>query len=202
MNFSKKNSTNPVVLVVIAMIVVGFAAYEIGNRHSSETNNQSSSTASVQKVAIAPSGMKYPSGWQEAQQIPQADKDDGVVSEAGRANPTANVVVRVVSGQLDKNFDIKTLPDQTVASLKAGLGGFSLVSKDIVKLGKHDAVSITYKINVGDTTLENTVIIVPTANKTFYVTFAAKPGDFAKITNDIKAIETATLPYIDSHLGA
>lgn len=204
MKFMDKFNRN-IVLLVVVLVAVTFGAYKIGSNHSNNdsanNNSSNSSTASTQKVEIAPSGMKYPETWQEDQQITQADKNAGVVSEARHIDPTASVVVRIVAEALDKSFDIKSLPDQTVNSLQKSLSDFSLVSKKLTQAGKHDAVEVSYKSSADGVTYENTTIIVPTTRKTFYITFAAKPADFAKITSDIKAIETVVFEYINNHLN-
>ncbi len=197
MTYQSRRYNKDILLIVFGLAIIILILLLVFRNNNNK--NQQSSTSNTTRVTIAPSGMKYPVGWREVSQISLADKDAGIVSEAARSNPAGEVILRVVEGNLAKNFDINTLPSQIVAKLRNNLSGFVLVSNDTVSLGKDQAVRITYKDSSGQQVYEHTQYSVPTANKTFYFTISAKKADFKKLSGDISKLSAALAAYIPAH---
>jgi hypothetical protein len=194
---SKKTVPILIVLVAIVLVIVGIVMF---NKTKADTNTKDQNPSSqVTKIAVPPSGVVYPSGWQEAKEINSTNKQNGVISEATRNNPTALVVVRETIGSLEKDFDIKKQPDLVAASLQKELNGFKLISKSVTKVGSYDSVKINYTAPAPDELqYETAMFIIPTPNKTFYVTYQS-PEDEAEISKDIATINQAIVQYIKTH---
>lgn len=194
-----KRNTN-YLTVVLGVIVVALLLWIFlindNNSNTSPTNNNQT----TKKVSIAPSGMKYPEGWQEVSQISTTNKDAGVVSEAVHSNSDARVIIRIEEGSQAKDFDIdKSLAD-TVDKLKSNLDNFSLVSKEIIRVGKNQAISVAYQYSNGEQLYKQTQFIAPTANKTFYLTITAQDSDDLQlISADISKISSAFGNYVTAH---
>ena len=142
--------------------------------------------------------MLYPADWNELSEIPIQDKQAGVISEAVHDTFDAKVIVRISQGKLDDNFDInKSLSDVT-AKLNSDLSNFKLISKDIVKFGKHSAIVVTYQYTSNLQANKQSQIIIPTQNKTYFLTLSAKSSDFDQI-NDFNKIKDSLSAYIDTH---
>jgi hypothetical protein len=184
--------------LILAIVILGFIGLRMNHAHHNKHTQQANKSAAL-TVAIAPSGIKYPTGWYELSRINPIDKQAGVVSAANHTHPVSQVIVRVADGALPSNFDIKTLPAETVNKLKSSLMGFKLTSDGTTSVGNNQAVSITYTTSDSRTTYEYTELIVPTANKSFYLTISAKQADFQKSTNDLSKISANFGSYITAH---
>src|SRR5438045_482750 len=90
--------------IFAAVIIVLVVLLASRNNNNSQQNTSSTANSGTNKVSISPSGMKYPTGWQELSQINLADKTAGVVSEAIHNNPDAQVIIRINPEALAKDF--------------------------------------------------------------------------------------------------
>ncbi|HSX27248.1 MAG TPA: hypothetical protein VLG25_00525 [Patescibacteria group bacterium] len=183
--------------VAVLVIVVGLFAFQLG---SNDKKNNPSGSQDTNKVSLPPSGIDYPSGWKEVGSTTSANKASGVIAEAVRSNPDATVIVREESGgDLAKDFDINKLPDEVVSRFKQEVENFSLISKSVVKVGSFQAAKVDYKEKEsGNTVLSNTMFIVPTGKKTYYIKYQTT-AELSKIGDDITAINTRLAEYIKSH---
>ncbi len=134
--------------------------------------------------------------------ISKTDQQAGVFTEANLNTDTTKVIMRKAPGNLSKNFDIQTLPDQVVTSLKSGVPGFKLINKSIVQLQSYDTAKIDYtRTNSSNQkTYRDEMFIVPTQHSTFYITYSADLPDLNSLQNDINAINTSAASYIKNHL--
>jgi hypothetical protein len=176
----------------VAVVIVGVVAYKMGAKGA--TGEQQ---PEVKYVSVKKSGITYPSSWTEAKQITAIEKESGVTSIATKGNPKTRVIVRDVEGELAADFDIKKLPDQIAEQLEDEVDSFTLVSKGTTKYGTSDAVKIEYtQLNLDDQKVyEVSMFIVPTAEKTYYITYSTDEGA-SKISKDIAAINAAIAAYI------
>ncbi len=180
-----------VVAVVFILVAVGLAVAGVfisrGNQ-TSDTNGQTTA-APIPQVAIAPSGIDYPTGWTEAEEIAVSEKESGVTSVATKEEPEARVIIREVEGDRAPNFDISKLPEEIESALNAEVEGFTLVEKRTLKIGGNDAVKIAYtQLNSEDQQIYKfSMFIIPAAQKTYYITYST-PDDIASLSDDITKI--------------
>ena len=191
---AKKIPRDTIVAVLLVIIVILLALILLSRNNDKQQIDSNASTP----VSIAPSGINYPTGWGELEEIALKDKQAGVVSVAEHDTVDAKVVVRTNQGELENNFDINKTLDQIVDKLGKNLKDFKLFGKDIVQLGKNKAIVITYQFSNNDESFKHTQIIVPTAKKTYYLTLSAVESEFKKIT-DFSKIQDAFSKYIASH---
>lgn len=182
---------NKIALLAAAVIIVVLAVFAFHKRQPSQANS-----SQANNVTIAPSGIKYPQGWQEVSQVNIADKNAGVISEAAHTNPEASIVVRMDQANLAKGTDIKTLPADITKRLKDSLTGFSLIDSGVINIAKTQAIRVTYKDLNGSLIYEHTQFIIPTKTRTFYLTISAKNSDFAQLTSDITKISEVFTGYV------
>lgn len=187
--------------IFIAVLIVVVAGVFIYNHNKTTKKDQQSGTNQVVQVGLAPSGIKYPSTWQEAAKVSLTDKKSGVISESFRNNPSTKVILREMPVKLTDKFDINKLPDQVVTSLQSEIDGFKLTSKGVVKIGSYEAAKIEYTApNADQKDYKNTMYIVPTAKKAFYITYQTTEN-LSDIKADVDAINTSiAFDYIKSHL--
>lgn len=194
--FNKSNIS----IALLAVIAVLLVLLVLKNNNDNNNNNaQNTTTNKTKTVTIAPSGMKYPIGWQELSQISLDDKNTGVVSEAVHNNPDAQVIIRIDNNLLAQDFNINSALSETVAKLKGSLNRFNLVKKEIVQIGKNPAISITYKDLISNQIYESNQLIVPTQNKTFYLTIFAKEPNFGLLMSAVDKIKVAFASFVDSN---
>jgi hypothetical protein len=185
-----------IALVLIAVVVILLFA-KLHTKQSANTATVSKQTA---KVTIAPSGIKYPAGWQEQAQINATDKSYGVISEALYAYTGNALTLRSETAALANNFNFQSSADETVAKLKKNLDGFNLVSKKIEPVGGNKAIILTYDQKNGALNYRQTQIIVPLQNKTFYTTISGLYSDFKTLTDkNIADVTNAIGNYINQH---
>jgi hypothetical protein len=197
--FTQKKRSKKRILISLAAIVVlaiaGIITFALLNRPEQATNTPSP------LVSVEPSGIVYPTEWKEASEITLIERQNGVISEATRENLSVTAIVREVPGTLPANFDINALPDQVIESLKAEIEGFALISKAVQKVGSFNAVRLDYTTPVNDNDkYHDLMIIVPTAKKTFYLTYQSL-NDISVIGDDITDINKSLGQYVKTHLG-
>jgi hypothetical protein len=184
-----------IALAIVILILVGALLFQ---RHGENSPAKNTTT----QVSIPPSGIAYPAAWKEASTISTDEKQAGVISEATLDNPSVKVVVRKADGELAKDFDIKTLPDQVVTSLTKELDGFKLSDKSIVKISSYDAVKIDYTLSdTEDPTTKHTdtMFIIPTQHSTYYATYSIAGNSLSKLQDDIQTITRSLASYIQKH---
>ncbi len=188
-----------ILLVVLGGVIIVLVIL-LASKNSSNNQQSTNGTAKIgiSQVAITPSGMKYPTGWQELSQINLADKSASVISEAVHSNPDAQAIIRINQGPLANGFDINKSVTETIGKLKSNLTSFTLVSNKIIQLGKNQAINITYKYSNAGQMYEQTQVIVPTSKKTYFLTITAKESNFKQITDSDKIL-IALSKYVASN---
>jgi len=195
-NWSRKKLVIAGGITAVIILVVVLA---LTRSKSNQPEGQTPATQ-IPQVAVTPSGITYPSSWQEAAEIAVSEKDSGVTSVATKGQPTTKVIIREVNGELASDFDIQKLPDQIGTELGAQIEGFTLIEKRTMKMGENNAVRVEYKqLNSSDQKIYQFVMfVVPTAKKTFYITYSSAE-DIAKLSGDIDKINQSIAQYIKTH---
>lgn len=141
----------------------------------------------------------YPEGWTE-QPLTDADRKAGLLLKLDRQQPAASFLARTVIARLDPAVDVNKLTDDTVAALSAEIENFELVSKEVLPVGPYNAVRINYRQAgvEGAAGHQNLMVIVPTANQTFYLTLRAERGDFRRVEDEGLQIIEDFVAYVAS----
>ncbi len=193
-NTNKNDTIKNSLIIILVLAVVGLGIYTAF--HKSKVDQ---SGTQEEKVQIAPSGIVYPDGWEEATEITASNKESGVISEASHTNPDVKVLVREEAAKLPKGSDISKLPDTIVAGLDDGLEGFTLVSKEVVKIGDYEAINVKYTdLDANQIKHTSEMFVVPTPKNTFYITYRSNK-DFPELKDDIAKINQSVANYIKSH---
>ena len=145
--------------------------------------------------------VSYPAGWQE-QALNDAERAVGILLRLSRTSPDAAVFVRTIIGVLEEGFQIQTLGDEVSRSLGASLKGFELVSQGVVSLGSLEAVEVRYtQKDEGDNKLyEALLVVIPTPQQTFFLTFRSLEKDFSQVESEAKELEAGLGAYITDKL--
>lgn len=146
--------------------------------------------------------VSYPDGWQE-QTLDDAERTVGILLRLSRTSPDATVFVRTIIGALEEGFLIQTLEDAVSRSLSESLKGFKLVSKGIINLASLEALEVRYtQKDEGDGKLyEVLLVVIPTPQQSFFLTFRSLEKDFSRIEPEVKELKADLGSYIISKLS-
>lgn len=177
-------------LIAVIVLFVGIGTHDLATKNDhSKPSEPRHAAASSRQVRVASSGISYPASWQEAKLISLSSEQIGVISEAARTDPAVSLSVREVKGVLTKDFNIQDLPSEVVTSLEHGVDGFSLSHQGLIKIGTYQAVNIGYMaFDSNHVKYANDMFIVPTPQKTFYITYHGSEEDLSKVGADISQI--------------
>ena len=191
MEENRNNTKTIVTVVAVIAVVLGllFIGNSVKNRFFSKSP-QEQQTQDVEDVSI-----ELPDGWGEVK-LTASDQKAAIIARRERSNPNASLIIRKIVGQLDENFDIKTLPEALVATFSTELKGFTLVDKEVKKFGGFETAQVHYKQTTKGETFENLIVVMPTANQTFYLTFRASEDDFAEAQDDFDTIVTDFADFV------
>jgi len=140
----------------------------------------------------------YPDGWDE-QPLTAADRNAGLVLSLERQRPGASFLARTVITRLPADFDINQLADESEAALSSEIPSFELLRGTIVSSGSYDAVKLNYlQTDEDGVEHEATMVIIPTSNQTFYLTFRAEAMDFQQIEDDGLEITDTFAAYVNA----
>jgi len=140
----------------------------------------------------------YPDGWDE-QPLTAADRNAGLVLSLERQRPGASFLARTVITRLPADFDINQLADDSEAALSTEIPSFELLRGSIVSVGPYDAVKLNYlQTDAGGLDHEATMVIIPTSNQTFYLTFRSEESDFQRIEDDGLEITDTFAAYVNA----
>lgn len=197
-NSRKKNIVRFIIVVVIILVAVLLIMHSQDHKPKQPVARTKGATPA--QTAIAPSGIEYPSSWTEASQMSTTDERAGVISEAAQESTSTTVIVRKVAEELPKDFNINTLPSQIVASLTKGVGGFHLISDNVIQVQSYNTIQIDYtSTGNANKTLMNEMYIIPTQTNTFYITYTNSKGLISESQSDITNINTSIATYIKTH---
>ncbi|MDO8614288.1 MAG: hypothetical protein Q7T33_00945 [Dehalococcoidia bacterium] len=140
----------------------------------------------------------YPNGWDE-QSLTEADRNAGLVLSLERQRPDASFLARTVITRLPADFDLNQLADESEAALSSEIESFELLRGSVVSVGPYDAVKLNY-LQTDEAGVDHEVImvIVPTPNQTFYLTFRAEKTDFQQIEDEGLEIADTFAAYVSA----
>lgn len=194
--FIKRNKfTSILVPAAFLLIVVATGAFLLlRERDSNQATKSPISFPEVNRDIE----INHPKGWKE-KAIDDIDKIKGVLVKLQKESPKASFVARTMIGELEKEFEIKIVSDEVIVALKKSLDNFHLVRKEITRIDSFDAVEIQYKqTSANDNEVyEYLMIIIPTQNQTFYLTFRSKEDDFRLIKKDAQEISKSFADHIN-----
>ena len=174
-----------IALIVASVVILG-GFFLFKDKISDLTSkNGVTNVEVVSKVDI-----DYPQGWTE-QTLTDGDKIAGIILNLERSAPEASFILRTIVGQLEENINMNDLSDEIVDTFNQEIENFDLVSKKVYRLDSFDAIEVRYTQESeaeDNKVFENLIIIIPTKNQTFYLTFRANESDFDQIQEDIEKI--------------
>lgn len=140
----------------------------------------------------------YPVGWNE-QPLTEADRNAGLVLSLEKRQLGAAFLARTVITRLPEDFDINQLAEESEAALSSEIESFELLRRSVVSVGVYDAVKLNYlQTDEGGVEHEATMVIIPTSNQTFYLTFRAEAKDFQKMEDEGLQIADTFAAYVSA----
>lgn len=177
----------PVVVILILVFIAAAIAYF--GPMSSDDPGGAGTRGGRQGRLITSAPIALPDGWQD-QAPTQPERRIGVMRKLQHANPPGNVVFRAVRTELAEDFSVQNLPNDLEKSFKREIANFSLVSKSTTKVGEHDAAQIRYREQTSRQRgqYETVMVVIPTDQQTFYVSFRSPVANFTQTEDDISRI--------------
>lgn len=168
---------------VAAVVAVGGFSYVIlrdqGSKDSTtpSVNRQSPGNGQASEDAAA---IQFPAPWTR---IPAeaADEKAGVLLRLQRAEPEAGFLLRRILGRIEPPLDPEKLADETEAALQKEVEGFVLLEKSVLKRGAQKIVSLDYIQGKDRSTFRALLLVVPTSDRTFYLTFRGPSGSHSQV---------------------
>ena len=190
---SSSQKLTAVIIVFLALLAAGYFLF----RDEIALRTTSKEVATVKVVRSV--NLSYPDGWQE-ERLTNADVIAGILLKLRREDPEATLILRTIVGKLEEGVDINSLSDQIVAAFEKEIENFSLVEKKVSRLESFNSVDVTYKQSSSEDnkTYKNRIIIMPTKNQTFYLTFRSEDTDFEKVEADIEKVTSDFAAYLES----
>ena len=190
---SSSQKLTAVIIVFLALLAAGYFLF----RDEIALRTTSKEVATVKVVRSV--NLSYPDGWQE-ERLTNADVIAGILLKLGREDPNATLILRTIVGKLEEGVDINSLSDQIVAAFEKEIENFSLVEKKVSRLESFNSVDVIYKQSSSEDNkiYKNRIIIMPTKNQTFYLTFRSEDTDFEKIEADIEKMTSDFAAYLES----
>ena len=192
----KLSSGQKLTAVIIAILAILAAGYFLF-RDEIALRTTSKEVATVKVVRSV--NLSYPDGWQE-ERLTNADVIAGILLKLRREDPEATLILRTIVGKLEEGVDINSLSDQIVAAFEKEIENFSLVEKKVSRLESFNSVDVIYKQSSSEDNkiYKNRIIIMPTKNQTFYLTFRSEDTDFEKVEADIEKVTSDFAAYLES----
>jgi hypothetical protein len=171
-----------VVAVVLAAVVVAGLVGVVAWRMLAGAGPDEGPDAALSTVAAI--DVDLPAGW-VADDLREVDRKAGVVARANRSAPAAAFLARAVAGELEADATLDAIGAQTEQALTRSLAGFELVGRDRTTLDGHDGVRIDYRQpGAGGAVMRARMVIVPMADRTYYLTVRAADSDFDAVGAD------------------
>ncbi len=178
-----------VALVVAAIAIVAGILMVVLNRNQATEITTPTNTSGVE--------IKLPKAWR-LKEISQADHDAGVVAQAVRTKPDAQVSLRTVARDANDATNINELPTIIAEALEAELDGIKIVDKQVASFGKYQAAQIQYRYTIpGDPTkYEYEMWVVLLSDQVFYTTYRAEISDLKTVEPQFAAINKSVAASI------
>lgn len=131
--------------------------------------------------------IKFPSSWSR-KPAESGDEKAGVLMRLERTEPEASFLLRRIFGRIEAPLNVAKLEEETETALRDQVPGFVLVEKGAQKRGDQDIVRIDYIQGQQPSTFRALLLVVPTSDRTFYLTFRSIADDRAKVAPDYEQI--------------
>ena len=114
--------------------------------------------------------IKFPSSWTR-KPAETGDEKAGVLMRLERSQPQVSFLLRRIFGRIEAPLDVGKLEEETEKALHDQMPGFVLVEKGAQKRGDQEIVRIDYIQGQEPNTFRALLLVVPTSDRTFYLTF-------------------------------
>lgn len=165
----------PVVLALGALIAIG-AGTAITSR-SRDGTDRGSRIEALRAVAVPPE-------WERLTNEPTGGQP-GVVFVAGRSSPAASVVIRRVGGRLAGDVDPADVAQKAEAALRDDTPGFEPIDRSVTRAEEVDVARLSWRErDAGGAVYRSTMLIVPTADESFYLTLRALEAEYTAVRDE------------------
>jgi hypothetical protein len=177
-------------IVVVAALLVG-AGVLVGRAGDSTTAAKTTTpgatagakAAAPSDVSAVLSAFSYPKAW-TSETLTGADQQVGIALRLKRTGPDGSFIARRLDGKLAQPFEMAPLASTTEQGLKDAIKDFKLVRTEQLRAGSQDYLRITYLQTQQPSAFTNQLVVVPTADRTFFLTFRSAEADWAKVDLD------------------
>lgn len=181
--------------VVVAVLLVGAGVLfgRSGNDPApAATSNSVATTAGPSDVSGVLDDFSYPKAW-TAETLSKADQQVGIALKLQRTGPDGSFIARRLDGRLAQPFEMAGLAATTEQGLKEAIKDFRLVRTEQLRAGDQDYLRITYLQAQQPAAFANQLVVVPTAERTFFLTFRSADADWAKVDADAQQMAASFL---------
>jgi hypothetical protein len=183
-------------VVVVAVLLVG--AGVLFGRAGGGSKPAAATAAATGAKAAAPSDVSavlaafsHPDAW-ASETLSKADQQVGVALKLKRTGPDASFMARRLDGKLAQPFEMAPLAATTEQGLKNAIKDFKLVRTEQLRAGAQDYLRITY-LQAQPAAFTNQLVVVPTAERTFFLTFRSAAADWAAVEADAQQMAASFL---------
>lgn len=139
-----------------------------------------------------PLEISYPQGWAPGT-LSAADRSAGLVAKAQRRQPAASFLVRTVATS-GGTVQPDALARSTSDALAAGIRGYQELRSQVLVVGAHEAVRLTYLQQDGSAGATYSVLtIVPLDGRAVYATVRTTAADADRLAPEIDALLLAAV---------
>lgn len=129
----------------------------------------------------------WPDSWARAP-VQEGDEAAGILLRLRRAEPDAAFLLRRITGKLERPFNLDDLARESEAALQEGVQDFAAIDNRQVNRGGVDVVSIEYVQGESGNRFRAQLLIIPRAERTFYLTFRVAASRFAELEREFEMI--------------
>lgn len=131
--------------------------------------------------------ISYPDAW-SPDPAEEGDERAGVLLRLRRSSPDASFLLRRITGKLESSFSVEKLAQETEKGLSEGVQDFALVENLQFQRDGLDAVRIGYLQGQGSETFRTLLLVVPTLERTFYLTFRSPARTYPDVEREFDEI--------------
>jgi hypothetical protein len=179
----RRSSLPAVGLTVVVAVLLVSAGVLLGRAGSDSSPATGAKAAAPSDVRAVLAGFSYPKAW-APDALSGADQQVGIALKLKRAGPDASFMARRLDGKLAQPFEMAPLAATTEQGLKNAIKDFRLIRTEQLRAGAQDYLRITYLQLQQPAAFTNQLVVVPTAERTFFLTFRSAEADWAKVDSD------------------
>ena len=165
----------PLVMALGALVVIG-----AGSAIASRSRDASDRVSRIEALRAVP----VPPEWERLTNEPTGGQP-GVVLAAGRSAPAASVVIRRVGGRLAGDVDPAEVAQKAEAALRDETPGFEPIDRSVARAEEVDVARLSWRErDAGGAVFRSTMLIVPTADESFYLTLRALEAEYTAVREE------------------